>query len=168
MISILDFAIFPDPDLVHRNTIYDIHKKEKINNPFNFTFIELPKLKDLENISGNTGKWSYLFKYLNQINTLPDFLQEDKFTRLLSFAETSKFSKEEYQQYLKEMKYDWVKYAEEQYNKSQREEDSKKGMEQGVLQNKRKIAKKLLDCGVKLEDIIKISGLSEDEIKSLQ
>jgi predicted transposase/invertase (TIGR01784 family) len=168
MISILDFEIFPDPDLVHRSTIYDIHKKEKINNPFNFTFIELPKLKDLENISGNTGKWSYLFKYLNQINTLPDFLQEDKFTRLLSFAETSKYSKEEYQQYLKEMKNDWVKYAEEQYNKSQIEEDSKKGMEQGVLQNKRKIVKKLLDCGVKLEDFIKISGLSEDEIISLQ
>ena len=66
------------------------------------------------------------------------------------------------------MKYDRVQYAEEQYSKSQIEEDSKKGREQGELKNKRKIVKKLLDCGVKLEDFIKISGLSEDEIISLQ
>jgi len=122
---------------------------------------------------------------------------------LLSYTEVAKFTKEEFQQYLKEMHFEWDTYAEELYTKTRIEEGIKKGIEQGLqqglqqgiqrglqqgiekgiqqgieqgvqqgiekgaLQKAREMAKSMLKKGIPISDIISISGLSEDEIKSL-
>ena len=114
---------------------------------------------------------------------------------MLSYTEVAKFTKEEFQQYLKEMHFEWDTYAEELYTKTRIEEGIKKGIEQGLQQGieqglqqdiekgieqgieqgvqqgalnaKREMAKGLRDDGVPLQIIMKRSGLSEDEIKSL-
>ena len=110
---------------------------------------------------------------------------------MLSYTEVAKFTKEEFQQYLKEMHFEWDTYAEELYTKTRIEEGIKKGIEQGLQQGleqglqqgieqgiqkgveqgalnaKREMAKGLRDDGVPLQIIMKRSGLSEEEIKSL-
>ena len=122
---------------------------------------------------------------------------------MLSYTEVAKFTKEEFQQYLKEMHFEWDTYAEELYTKTRIEEGIKKGIEQGLqqglqqgiqrglqqgiekgiqqgieqgvqqgiekgaLQKAREMAKSMLKKGIPISDIISISGLSEDEIKSL-
>jgi predicted transposase/invertase (TIGR01784 family) len=98
---------------------------------------------------------------------------------LLSYTEVAKFTKEEFQQYLKEMHFEWDTYAEELYTKTRIEEGIKKGVEQGLqqglqqgieqgaLQKAREMAKGLRDAGVAISIISQQSGLSEDEIKSL-
>ena len=102
---------------------------------------------------------------------------------MLSYTEVAKFTKEEFQQYLKEMHFEWDTYAEELYTKTRIEEGIKKGIEQGLQQGieqgiqkgveqgalnaKREMAKGLRDDGVPLPIIMKRSGLSEAEIKSL-
>jgi flagellar biosynthesis/type III secretory pathway protein FliH len=53
---------------------------------------------------------------------------------LLSYTEVAKFTKEEFQQYLKEMHFEWDTYAEELYTKTRIEEGIKKGIEQGLQQ----------------------------------
>ena len=86
---------------------------------------------------------------------------------MLSYTEVAKFTKEEFQQYLKEMHFEWDTYAEELYTKTRIEEGIKKGIEQGALNAKREMAKGLRDDGIPLPIIMKRSGLSEEEIKSL-
>ena len=94
---------------------------------------------------------------------------------MLSYTEVAKFTKEEFQQYLKEMHFEWDTYAEELYTKTQIEEGIKKGIEQGlqqgiqqgIEQNKREMAKAMLADKLPIERIIAYTGLSEDEIKSL-
>jgi predicted transposase/invertase (TIGR01784 family) len=98
---------------------------------------------------------------------------------LLSYTEVAKFTKEEFQQYLKEMHFEWDTYAEELYTKTRIEEGIKKGVEQGLqqglqqgieqgaLQKAREMAKGLRDAGVAISIISQQSGLSEEEIKSL-
>jgi predicted transposase/invertase (TIGR01784 family) len=102
---------------------------------------------------------------------------------LLSYTEVAKFTKEEFQQYLKEMHFEWDTYAEELYTKTRIEEGIKKGIEQGLQQGieqgiqkgveqgalnaKREMAKVLKEQGIPMETIAKASGLSEDEIKLL-
>ncbi len=98
---------------------------------------------------------------------------------MLSYTEVAKFTKEEFQQYLKEMHFEWDTYAEELYTKTRIEEGIKKGIEQGlqqgiekgiqqgIEQNKREMAKAMLADKLPIERIIAYTGLSEDEIKSL-
>ena len=94
---------------------------------------------------------------------------------MLSYTEVAKFTKEEFQQYLKEMHFEWDTYAEELYTKTRIEEGIKKGIEQGLqqgieqgaLQKAREMAKGLRDAGVAISIISQQSGLSEEEIKSL-
>ena len=165
----------------------------------NYTFIELRKLKKLGNVTDDLRKWIYLFKNLNKLESLPETFQQKKFKNLLSYTEVAKFTKEEFQQYLKEMHFEWDTYAEELYTKTRIEEGIKKGIEQGLQQGleqglqqgleqglqqgieqgiqkgveqgalnaKREMAKGLRDDGVPLQIIMKRSGLSEEEIKSL-
>ena len=101
---------------------------------------------------------------------------------MLSYTEVAKFTKEEFQQYLKEMHFEWDTYAEELYTKTRIEEGIKKGIEQGLQQGlqqgieqgieqgalnaKREMAKVLKEQGVSIDAILKASGLSEEEIKS--
>ena len=90
---------------------------------------------------------------------------------MLSYTEVAKFTKEEFQQYLKEMHFEWDTYAEELYTKTRIEEGIKKGIEQGIeqgaLQKAREMAKNMLKKGLSISDIMSISGLSEEEIRSL-
>ena len=94
---------------------------------------------------------------------------------MLSYTEVAKFTKEEFQQYLKEMHFEWDTYAEELYTKTRIEEGIKKGIEQGLQQGiekgalnaKREMAKAMLADHIPIERIITYTGLSEDEIKSL-
>ena len=106
---------------------------------------------------------------------------------MLSYTEVAKFTKEEFQQYLKEMHFEWDTYAEELYTKTRIEEGIKKGIEQGLqqglqqgieqgieqgiqkgaLQKAREMAKNMLKKGLSISDIMSISGLSEEEIRSL-
>jgi predicted transposase/invertase (TIGR01784 family) len=124
---------------------------------------------------------------LNKLESLPEDFHQKKFTRLLSYTEVAKFTKEEFQQYLKEMHFEWDTYAEELYTKTRIEEGIKKGIEQGLqqgiekgiqqgieqgieqgaLQKAREMAKNMLKKGLSISDIMSISGLSEEEIRSL-
>mgnify|MGYP000929717133 FL=1 len=103
--------------------------------------------------------------------SLPEGFNQKKFKNLLSYTEVAKFTKEEFQQYLKEMHFEWDTYAEELYTKTRIEEGIKKGIEQGIekgaLSAKREMAKAMLADHIPIERIITYTGLSEDEIKSL-
>jgi predicted transposase/invertase (TIGR01784 family) len=151
-------------------------------------------LKKLGNVTDDLRKWIYLFKNLNKLESLPVDFQQKKFKNLLSYTEVAKFTKEEFQQYLKEMHFEWDTYAEELYTKTRIEEGIKKGIEQGLQQGlqqgieqgieqgiqqgieqgieqgalnaKREMAKVLKEQGVSIDAILKASGLSEEEIKS--
>jgi predicted transposase/invertase (TIGR01784 family) len=187
IISIVDFELFPDQELVHRASICNIESGIQLIDSVNYTFIELRKLKKLDKHTDDLRKWIYLFKNLNKLESLPEVLHQKKFKNLLSYTEVAKFTKEEFQQYLKEMHFEWDTYAEELYTKTRIEEGIKKGIEQGLqqgiekgiqqgieqgieqgaLQKAREMAKNMLKKGLSISDIMSISGLSEEEIRSL-
>ena len=49
-----------------------------------------------------------------------------------------------------------------------RKEGITEGMAEGIAKEKAKIAKKLLEIGMPLENIMQVTGLTEDEINNLQ
>ncbi len=110
IISIVDFELFPDQELVHRASICNIESGIQLIDSVNYTFIELRKLKKLDKHTDDLRKWIYLFKNLNKLESLPEALHQKKFKNLLSYTEVAKFTKEEFQQYLKEMHFEWDTY----------------------------------------------------------
>ena len=61
-----------------------------------------------------------------------------------------------------------IDVGEEKGLKRGREEGMKEGIEQGIKQEKIDTAKKLLELNIKIEDIIKATGLSKEEIEKLK
>lgn len=64
IISIVDFELFADQELVHRATICNIESGVPLTDSVNYTFIELRKLKKVGKFSDDLKKWIYLFKNL--------------------------------------------------------------------------------------------------------
>ncbi len=105
-------------------------------------------MKKLGNVTDDLRKWIYLFKNLNKLESLPEGFNQKKFKNLLSYTEVAKFTKEEFQQYLKEMHFEWDTYAEELYTKTRIEEGIKKGVEQGLQQGLQQGIEKGIQQGI--------------------
>ena len=75
-------------------------------------------------------------------------------------------SKDEHERYLAELREKYVRdqVAIQEYGYYKGIEE---GIEQGQLAEKLQIAKKLLEKGTKIEDIIEITGLTKEELEKL-
>ena len=100
-----------------------------------------------------------------QLDARPDELDEDFFIRLFHSAELAGFTEADREKYDKDMTTELDKIAQLDYA---REEGREEGRVEGREKEKIETAKKMLDLGIEVEMIKKVTSLSIEEIQKLQ
>ena len=158
-VGILDFEFEDDrdkKDIVHQVKLKD-QNCEVFYNKLTYIYIELPKFKKQEDeLKTRFDKWLYIFRHLSELRNRPKTLQEKVFSKLFEAAEIAKFTKEEQQAYEESLKY---------YRDIKNVVDTSR--EEGVMEEKARIAKNLKEKGVEIEMIIEVTGLTKEEIQEL-
>lgn len=106
----------------------------------------------------------FINPFTDVLNRMPWLAQEAVFQRLASIADVASLSKQERQAYDEDLrKYrDTVAVMEGQYLEG-RAEGRAEGIEEGIM----KVARNMKESGAGLADIVKFTGLNEEQIKLL-
>ncbi|MFV0555475.1 MAG: Rpn family recombination-promoting nuclease/putative transposase [Mangrovibacterium sp.] len=192
-IGILDFEFKeePTPPGKYQSVVklLDVVTKEVFFNKLTYIYLEMPKFtKTLDELETHFDKWLYVIRNLHRLDSIPDNLREQVFTRLFEVAEIAKFDPEQREVYENSLKSyrdikNSVDTAEERGLKKGlkkgraegRKEGLKKGMEKGRKEGRaegeaigmEKAARNLLSIGASVEMIQVATGLSAEEIKQL-
>lgn len=161
-IAILDFVF--DEDKSQKEKIrYDVklteqETKEVFYDKLTFIYLEMPKFnKTVEELETRFDKWFFIIKNLHKLDRIPEKLKENIFLQLFETAEISKFSQQEYQDYENSLKY---------YRDMKNSLDTAK--EEGKIEGKIEVAKNALKESLPVDIIIKLTGLTEEEINELK
>jgi predicted transposase/invertase (TIGR01784 family) len=165
-IAILDFIFDSDkdePDKFRYDVkLADIDSNKVFYNKLTFIYLEMPKFnKSVDELETRFDKWLYVIRNLNKLDRIPDKLREQIFDKLFETAEIARFTQEQVRSYE-----DSLKYYRDLKNSLDTARDE--GKIEGKMEGKMEIATKALKKGLSVNDIIELTGLSEDEIKKLK
>ena len=180
-IGILDFVFpnheYPQDSLRHEVKLVDVDDKHVFYDKLTFLYLEMPKFnKKEEELKTMFDKWLFVLHNLSRLMKRPAALQERIFTRLFEQAEIARYTPEERQDYEDSLKVyrdmkNVLDTAElrglEKGRKEGRREGRKEGIEQGTFEERRKNAKAMKALGLPLETIVKVTGMSADDIDKL-
>ena len=116
--------------------------------------------KQEDELKSDLDKWFYLLKNLSRLDKIPDFLDKRVFQKIFKIAEVSKLTKEQRELYESDIKAksDWnggMNWAKKQ--------SAKESAQQTAL----KIAREMLADHQPLDNIVKYTKLSIEEIEAL-
>ena len=149
-----------DSDLV-QHLLFNYRLREPVldenwTNRINYYFLELPRLHRVwEKLDNNVERWCFLFRNLSTFAKVPDDTQG--FDDVFAIAQTGELSNNQFVGYMMSFVTEYEKTVISQYWQQE-------GMKKGV----RLTARKLLEMGSDVEFISKATGLSVEEIASLQ
>lgn len=105
-------------------------------------------------------KWMYVLKNLSRLDNRPAALREKIFTKLFDAAAIARFSPTELREYEDSLK---------AYRDIKNSLDTAKaeGRAEGRAEGKAEVAKTMMEKGMDVKIIASLTGLSEEEIKSL-
>ena len=180
-IGILDFVFpnheYPQDSLRHEVKLVDVDDKHVFYDKLTFLYLEMPKFtKGEEELKTLYDKWLFVLHNLSRLMKRPATLQERIFTRLFEQAEIARYTPAERQDYEDSLKvYRDMKNVldtaelrgREKGRKEGRREGRKEGIEQGTFEERRKNAKAMKALGLPLETIVKVTGMSADDIDKL-
>ena len=166
-IGILNFTFDTNSDdyFHHEVKLVDMGTQEVFYDKLTLIYLEMPKFNKTENeLETMFDKWMFILRNLSRLMERPAALQDRVFTRLFEAAEIAKFNRQELVEYEDSLKNfrDWysvVKTAETKGMVKGREE----GLEEGIL----KVARNLKQMGMPIDNIVKATGLSVEEIDAL-
>ena len=161
-IAILDFVFDEDQNepnkLRYDIKLTDIQTKKVFYDKLTFIYLEMPKFnKVAEDLETRFDKWLFILKNLHKLERVPDKLKENIFLKLFETAEIAKFSQSEYQEYEDSLKY---------YRDIKNSLDTAR--EEGERKKQIEIARTGLKEGLLVEIIMKLTGLSKEEIEKLK
>lgn len=161
-IGILDFT-FDDyeteperSEVVH--TIKLKNQNDKIfYEKLTFIYLEMPNFKQLESeLATRLDKWLYFIKHLEDFQTIPSIFSDEVFSQAFEKAELAKFGQTELATYENSLKI---------YRDLKGVIDT--AFDEGKLEGKLEVAKSAKQIGLKVEDIIKLTGLTKEDIEKL-
>ena len=165
-ISILNFNLEELKEESKVRSIFrlkDIDTSNELSDKFTFIYIELKKFnKRLEEIAEDNvlERFYYCLRNMEKFMERPAELQSEVFQKLFTAANIATMSPLEFNDYLQEMKTD---RDYESFIWTAQQRGLKQGLEQGIQQ----VAKTMKEDGVPLEQIVKYTGLSPQEIDNL-
>ncbi len=176
-LTITDFTMFDDIDKVI--SYFKLMEKDSLisySDDVELIFIELPKFTKTESeIETIADKWIYFIKNAGSLEYIPETLQsETEIREAFKTANMSGLSAEEHEMQFKRKEFIWMNRGaiDKALTDGRREgmaegmaEGMEKGMEKGMEESCREIAKNMLDMGVDVQTISKVTGLSEETIK---
>ncbi len=126
-----------------------------------FIYLEMPNFKLEESqLDSRLDKWLYFLKYLEDFQTIPAIIADEVFNQAFEKAELAKFGPQDLYNYEMNLKVyrDYKNTVDTAFDE---------GRLEGKLEGKLEIAKSAIQMGLKVEDIIILTGLKRDEIERL-
>ena len=162
-VGILGFKLFKWHHSPSHLFITDQKTNEKAFDTFEWHIVELPKFKKTENeVKNDEERWLYLLKNAATLNYVPPCLEQLKETdRAMEVLDKHLWSKEEMEVFER------VLHA-ERVQRSVMETAKAESLAQGELEGKRVVAKQMLVEGLPINLIVKVTGLTEEEIKNIK
>ena len=168
-LAITDFTLFPDKTAYFsHHLILDRETNEHNLKDFSFTFLELPKFKKKkEALKTMVEKWAYFFKKAEdtKLQDLPLIVGSDTIIqRAFEELDQHGWTDAELRYYDSvEMK----QMDDKVLLRKAVEEGEIKGEIKGKIKEKIEIAKKMLSAGMRISDIVLMTGLTEKAIRQL-
>jgi len=134
-----------------------------------FIYLSLPFFdKSEEECETGFEKWIYVLKYMEVLERLPFTAQKKIFNHLAKLADVRCLSSEEQEKYDESIKAvdDYYSGLYGSYVEGE-EKGIAKGRAEGELSKSLTIARKLLAMGMSLPQIVKATGLNEEQLKQL-
>ena len=185
-IGILKFSAMKSENWLSNHLILNKTTYEHYLEDFEFSFIELPKFKKMENqLVGIVEKWTYFVKYLGRKDDEVDYKQlfkgEPAILEALEIAEYHSLNKAEkeiyeYREKKRRDEYEVIRTAEEKGEKRGIEkgreeglvEGEKRGIEKGRKEERKKIVLQLYREGMTdIKQLSQITGLTIDEVRGI-
>jgi len=163
-IGLLNFEVarFKDSkEFLHHGKIIDIKSKEVMYDKLNMIYVEIPKLKKTkEELNTHLEWWLYVFQNLSRLQDIPQNLRGDVIEKAFEKAEFINLPKAEQEKYHKNLKVyrDLINSLDTAHAK---------GKIEGQMEEKIKVAKKLLEANLSIDFIIETTGLSMEELEQI-
>ena len=157
-LGILDFEYEQDEMTEHRYQLLETKTLKQMTDKLEFVFVEVAKFDKREDeLETDLDKWLYLLKNMSTLLERPAALRDRVFGRLFDVAEYARLDDEERKNYVNAMNtardtYNQIAYAHE-----------KGGQEKAY-----EIARNLLAMKLDIDSISKATGLTKDEISTLE
>ena len=148
---------FSDDTINHDIGLLDKQTHRVFNDKLTFKYVEISKFnKRIEELKTNYDKWLFVLQNLSRLDCQPEYLKTAVFNRLFAEAEIAKFTRAELREYEDSLKaYRDIKNS---LDSAEEKGERKKAIE---------IAKNLLEMGMPIDNIMKATGLSLEEIANL-
>lgn len=160
-VALLNFDLeeeaFDKDDINHDVGLLDKKTHKVFNDKLSFKYVEIAKFDKTEDeLVTLYDKWLYVLKNLSRLDKRPAALKEKIFSKLFGEAEIAKFTPTELKEYEDSLK---------AYRDVKNSIDTalEKGRVEGVIQ----VAKKLLESGMDVDTVMKMTDLSKSEIEKL-
>ena len=160
-VALLNFDLedeaFDKDDINHDVGLLDKKTHKVFNDKLSFKYVEIAKFDKTEyELVTLYDKWLYVLKNLSRLDERPAALKEKIFSKLFGEAEIAKFTPTELKEYEDSLK---------AYRDVKNSIDTalEKGRVEGVMQ----VAKKLLESGMDVDTVMKMTDLSKSEIEKL-
>ena len=180
-VALLNFDLkdeaFDADKICHTVKLCDIETNKVFYHKLDFIYVEIAKFKKTEDeLETLYDKWLYVLKNLSRLENRPKALVDKVFDRLFEEAEIARFTPTELREYEDSLKaYRDIKNSLDTAKREGvaegieigREEGRAEGRAEGEQSKAIDIAKNLKSMGFSIADIIKATGLSEDDITKL-
>ena len=180
-VALLNFDLeeeaFDKDDINHDVGLLDKKTHKVFNDKLSFKYVEIAKFDKTEDeLVTLYDKWLYVLKNLSRLDERPAALKEKVFSKLFEEAEIAKFTPTELKEYEDSLKaYRDVKNSIDTALEKGREEGRAEGREEGRAEGRAEgrvegviqVARKLLDAGMDVDTIMKMTDLSKGEIEKL-
>ena len=153
-LGILDFKYEQDERTEHRYQLLETKTLKRMTDKLEFVFVEVAKFnKSEDELETDLDKWLYLLKNMSTLLERPAALRDRVFGRLFDVAEYARLDDEERKNYVEAMNtardtYNMIAYA----------------LEKRTYE----IARNLLAMKLDIDSISKATGLTKDEILTLE
>ena len=165
-LGILDFEYEQDEMTEHRYQLLETKTFKQMTDKLEFVFVEVAKFnKSEDELETDLDKWLYLLKNMSTLLERPAALRDRVFGRLFDVAEYARLDDEERKNYVEAMNtardtYNQIAYA--------HETGHKEGREEGREEKAYEIARKMIAKGLDVDTIAELTGLTKDEILTLE
>ena len=164
---------FSHESINHDVGLLDKQTHKVFNNKLTFKYVEIARFnKDINELETNFDKWLYVLRNLSRLDNQPTYLRNEVFNRLFSQAEIARFDKKELKAYEDSLKaYRDIKNsldtAKEEGRAEGLAEGRAEGHAEGASEKALAIARELLAMNMSIDNIKKVTGLTDDEIHNL-
>jgi predicted transposase/invertase (TIGR01784 family) len=168
-IGIFDFNFTESKDYLSHHAICNVETQERVIKDMDFYFIELTKfLKSVKDLNNITDKWVYFIKEAENLDIIPENVDDEGLKEAYAYANKNTWSKEELDAYNYAAMREQDERGRLEMAKLKAEQKGlQKGLQKGVEKTKIEMAILMKEDNEPIEKIMKYTGLSKNEIEKL-